>query len=198
MNRWGTFMIDAVHTVSEMAAIGFDLPSDTFTKLMKFGPHLLGPTGSDLGKDGKLGTVFASFHYDLNFLTIHGRSRFPGLFVWTRSGKKILVRVPPQCLLLQAGRQFEWITGGHVLAGFHEVVVSKETIAAVEKAKQEQRSLWRISSTLFGHIASDATLQPIGQFANAESNAKYPAIKAGDYVQEELKAIKLGGMAGMV
>lgn len=31
--------------------------------------------GSDLVAHGALGTVYAGFHYDLNFLTIHGRSR---------------------------------------------------------------------------------------------------------------------------
>jgi len=45
-------------------------------------------------------SLFA-WNTDLNFLTIHGRSRFPGLYVWTREGKKILVKVPPKCLLLQ-------------------------------------------------------------------------------------------------
>lgn len=33
------------------------------------------PAGSDLSAHGALGTVYAGFHYDLNFLTIHGRSR---------------------------------------------------------------------------------------------------------------------------
>lgn len=29
--------------------------------------------------------------------------------------------VPDGCLLVQAGKQLERLTGGHVLAGFHEV-----------------------------------------------------------------------------
>lgn len=45
------------------------------------------------------------------------------------------VRVPKDCLLLQAGKQFEWLTGGHVMAGFHEVVVAEDTLAAVERRK---------------------------------------------------------------
>lgn len=48
----------------------------------------------------------------------------------------------------------EWLTGGEILAGFHEVIVTPETLKAVEKAKAEGRSLWRVSSTLFSHIAS--------------------------------------------
>jgi hypothetical protein len=82
-----------------MSAIGMGLDADIFTSRMKGGPHLLAPTGSDLNKYG-MGTAFASFHYDLNFLTIHGRSRFPGLYVWLRNWKKIMVKMPPGCLLL--------------------------------------------------------------------------------------------------
>jgi hypothetical protein len=56
--------------------------------MMQYGPHLLAPTGSDLHTEqyGKLGTVLAGYHYDLNFLTIHGKSRFPGLNIWLRDG----------------------------------------------------------------------------------------------------------------
>jgi len=192
MNTWGKLMLDAIHTVSELVAIGFGLEKDTFTSLMKYGPHLLAPTGSDLGKWNDLGTVFASYHYDLNFLTIHGKSRFPGLFVWTREGKRVSVKVPENCLLIQAGKQAEWLTGGEILAGFHEVVVTADTLKAVEKAKEEKRSLWRVSSTLFGHIASDNVLQPLGRFSTEETLKKYPPTKAGTQVQKELDAIKLG------
>jgi len=194
MDTWGNLMLGAITTLSEMSAIGFDFSVDTFTKLMKYGPHLLAPTGGDLGhhKYGQLGTVFANYHYDLNFLTIHGRSRFPGLFIWTREGKRYPVKVPQGCLLVQAGKQFEWLTGGFVLAGFHEVIVSNDTLSAVQKARQEKRSLWRVSSTLFSHIASDNILEPLGQFSTEESRKKYPAIKTGDQVQQELAMIKLG------
>lgn len=191
MNRWGSLILESVHTVSAMAALGFGLPEDTFTARMKFAPHLLAPTASNLGKYNNLGTVFAAYHYDLNFLTIHGRSRFPGLFVWTRNGRKMQVRVPPRCLLLQAGKQFEWLTGGEVLAGFHEVIVVPDTLKAFEKAKAEKRSTWRISSTLFSHIASDQVLEPLAHFSNAEALAKYPPTKAGVQVRQELEAIAL-------
>mmetsp|Transcript_32537 Transcript_32537/g.52426 ORF Transcript_32537/g.52426 Transcript_32537/m.52426 type:complete len:378 (-) Transcript_32537:81-1214(-) len=191
MDRWGNLMMNTVRTVSQMAAEGFGLERDTFTKLMDKGPHLLAPTGSDLSKYNKKDTAFASYHYDLNFLTIHGRSRFPGLFVWTRENKRTPVSMPKGCLLLQAGKQFEWLTGGFVLAGFHEVVVADSTIKAKERAEKEGRSTWRVSSTLFAHIASDNTLEPIGKFSE-ESNAKnYPATKAGQQVSDELAAIKL-------
>jgi isopenicillin N synthase-like dioxygenase len=192
MNMWGGKMLSAIHTVSEMAAVGFGLEQDAFSKLQAYGPHLLAPTGSNLKTNGAKGTVFASYHYDLNFLTIHGKSRYPGLSVWTRDGSRQVARMPAGCLLLQAGKQFEILTGGHVLCGFHEVAVSDATVAAIGKAKEAKRSLWRVSSTLFGHIASDNVLQPLGCFATKEANKLYPPIKAGDQVQRELNAIKLG------
>lgn len=71
-----------------MAAIGLGLTKDSFTSRMKGGAHVLAPTGSDLKKN-KIGAVLAGFHYDIAFLTIHGKSRYPGLYVWTRDNKKI-------------------------------------------------------------------------------------------------------------
>ena len=43
-------------------------------------------------------------------------------------------------------------------------------------------SLWRISSTLFGHIQSDEILQPLPCFVNEDSHDRYPPILAGDQV----------------
>ncbi len=94
-------------------------------------PHLLAPTASDLNKYGKQDTILAGFHTDLNFLTIHGRSRFPGLNIWARNtGKRIPVRFPAtgRYLLVQAGKQLEHLTGGLIKAGFHEVVVNEATL----------------------------------------------------------------------
>jgi isopenicillin N synthase-like dioxygenase len=189
MNRWASLMLGACTTVAEMIAVGMEMPQNTFSKMMKYGPHLLAPTGSDLNKYNKLETVFAGFHYDLNFLTIHGKSRYPGLYIWLRNGTKIPVRVPDGCLLLQAGKQIEWLTGGYITAGFHEVVVNEDTLKAVEKAKAEGRPLWRVSSTLFSHIASDETLYPVKK--EWQNDEKYPAIKTGNQVNQELQSINL-------
>jgi len=78
---------------------------------MHLGPHLLAPTGSDLAQYNEEGTIFAGWHTDLNLLTIHGKSNFPGLSIWTREGSKMSVKVPDGCLLVQAGKQIEYLTG---------------------------------------------------------------------------------------
>ncbi|XP_021735820.1 uncharacterized protein LOC110702420 [Chenopodium quinoa] len=193
MDSWGLKMISAIEVVAEMAAIGFGLPKDAFTSLMKQGPHLLAPTGSDLHHHGQEGTVFAGYHYDLNFLTIHGRSRFPGLNIWLRNGEKVEVKVPVGCLLIQTGKQIEWLTGGECIAGMHEVVVTKRTLEAIRLASEQRCSLWRVSSTLFAHVASDAVLKPLGHFANSALASMYPPMCAGEFVEKELAVINLKG-----
>ncbi|CAA3032359.1 Iron ascorbate family oxidoreductase [Olea europaea subsp. europaea] len=196
MNSWGHKMISAIEAVAEMAAIGFGLQKDAFTSLMKQGPHLLGPTGSDLRHHGQVGTVFAGYHYDLNFLTIHGRSRFPGLNIWLRNGQKMEVKVPLGCLLIQTGKQIEWLTAGDCIAGMHEVVVTNRTIDAIKLATAQNRSLWRVSSTLFAHIASDAVLKPLGHFEESPLACNYPPMCAGEFVEQELAVINLKGSNG--
>lgn len=99
MNKWGTKLLQAVYTVAEMAAVGMGVQKDVFTRRMEGGAHLLAPTGSDLKKND-VGTIFAGFHYDISFMTIHGKSRYPGLYVWTRDWKKKAVKIPQGCLLI--------------------------------------------------------------------------------------------------
>ena len=85
-------------------------------------------------------------------------------------------------MVCQAGKQFEILTGGHVQAGFHEVVVAPATISVIEKKKEAGESLWRVSSTLFSHIMSDQILQPLEQYATEEAMSKYPPVHAGQQV----------------
>jgi len=59
------------------------------------------------------------------------------------------------------------------------------------KLTYPDRPNWRISSTLFYHINSDVILKPLGQFETEEINLKYPAMTAGQQVQNELQMLKL-------
>ena len=74
---------------------------------------------------------------------------------------------------------------------FAQVVCTDATCAAVERARAEGRPLWRVSSTVFAHVASDEVLQPLGAFVGAPSAANYPPTPAGLQVQRELEAIQL-------
>jgi len=209
MEKWGKSMKDAVSDLAEMVAIGLDLPPEVFREAGKYGPHILAPTASDLVKYGAKDTILAGFHTDLNFLTIHGRSRYPGLHIWARNtGKRIPVRMPEgNYLLVQAGKQLEHLTGGLIKAGFHEVVVNERTIETIKQRKVEfpDRPLIRISSTFFWHLSSDYDLAPVPSLLERaralkaerlklgvnEEETVYQPMKVGRQVQNELKHIAL-------
>ena len=198
MDTWGNLMLGTIKTVSEMVALGLGLDKAVFTQRMQYGPHLLAPTGTDLEKHGEVGNVFAGFHNDLNFLTVHGKSRFPGLFIWLRNGKKVPVRIPEGCLLLQAGKQMEWLTGGVIQAGYHEVVCTEDTVKARDAARAAGRSTWRVSSTVFSQLASDEVLRVLDEFLAGKSDEektmvreRYPTMAVGKFVEDELRCINL-------
>lgn len=188
---WGEGMLRTILTVSEMAAIGFGLPPDTFMQRMDRAPHLLAPTGSDLVRFGDPATVLAGIHDDLNFLSGHAQSNYPGLFAWTRDHHRFPVRVPEGCLLMQAGQQFEHLTGGRVLSGLHEVVVTEEVCQRAILDQQDGPTPWRVSSTLFGHITSDEVLEVLHPFITDGAVERYPRMDAGEQVLREIRAIEL-------
>lgn len=194
MDGWGYKLLNALYSTAEMLALGLDLPRHSLREKMTLGPHLLAPTGSDLTEinEQSVGHTLAGYHYDLNMLTIHGRARYPGLYVWTRNGNRVPVIVPEGFLLVQSGIQLEYLTAGSILRGMHEVVVSEETVrAANESRSRKSSSMWRVSSTLFGHVRSDAFLSPLGHFANLPNALKYSGVRAGEQVAEELRALEL-------
>ena len=75
--------------------------------------------------------------------------------------------------------------------GMHEVVVLPSTVEAAKRQEALGRPAWRISSTLFAHVASAKTLQPLGPYATPKAMAAFPPITAGDQVVEVLQKINL-------
>jgi len=208
LEKWGKFMKQAIEDLAQMTALGLSLDRSAFTEAAKYGPHLLAPTASDLRKYGAKDTILAGFHTDLNFLTIHGRSRYPGLNIWARNtGNRIPVVFPKEgkFLLVQAGKQLEHITGGLIKAGYHEVVVNDATLATManRSVAYPDRPQIRISSTFFYHLSSDYDLSPIPQLSEkapvyarglldpTADQPVYEAMKVGHQVQNELQHIAL-------
>jgi len=191
MDNWGNKMLNTIKDIVYIMEIGLNLKYNTLSKLLHNGPHLLAPTGSNFNKYNKLNTVLAGYHYDISLLTIHGKSRFPGLYIWLNNGKKLLVQIPDGCLLVQAGKTLEYLTGGYIQAGFHEVIICKETIDKIKEKKEKKESLWRVSSTLFSHIASDVIIEPLKQFRTDNNIEIYKPMYSGNFIKDELKKIKL-------
>lgn len=193
MNRWGNNLLDVVFKVTEIIEKGLVLEHGELTNRLNGGHHLLAPTGVDVLNNSNLNTVYASYHKDISFFTIHGKSRFPGLYVWLRNGKKMKVKIPDGCLLLQVGEQLEWLTGGYFLSGYHEVICDQSTLESLKKAQHNGKSTWRVSSTLFSHVDKNKFLEPLSHKYTIDTNVQklYKKITAGEYIKNELSKIKL-------
>lgn len=89
-----------------------------------------------------------------------------------------MVDIPAGHLLVQAGKQLEWLTGGHIKAGFHEVIHND----LVEKKKQEVvksgKWPWRVASVIFCQVEGNLSIKPLPPFRNQESNSLYPDVTA--------------------
>jgi isopenicillin N synthase-like dioxygenase len=193
MDKWGQSMKNAVADLTDMIEIGLDLPPGTFKEAGQYGAHVLIPNSTDLVKYGQKDTVLTRTHADVNFLTIHGRSRYPGLDIWLRNTghwQKIGVEIPPgNNLFVQAGKQLEHFTGGLIKALWHEVVVNDKTLAAIERRKVEfpDRPLSRISSTFFWHLSPDYDLVPIAALKDKADILRARNLEAGlDEGDEEI------------
>lgn len=96
---------------------------------------------------------------------------------------------------------FESLTGGYILAGFHEVIYTQAAKDKLEEVKHEmettgkKRVLWRISSTMFGHLRYNVDISPLpemNEFYNGdEAKAQYLPMTAHEKLVEELKACNL-------
>ncbi len=194
MDGWGWKLMRAALAVAELLAIGLGLEKDAFTELMQGGAHLLAPTGTDMERyAGEVGRTLAGYHYDISMLSLHGRARYPGLYIWTAEGKRLPVVMPEGTLLVQSGIQIEYLTAGRVKRGMHEVVVSEEGARAARCAVAEGRSKWRVSSTFFAHVHSDMSLKPL--ICNGGMEKEYPDVKAGKLVADELRELELASDA---
>ncbi len=191
INNMGDSFLKILDILCEMISTECGLEKGYLANLCKYGSHLIAPTFSDLEKYGELKTVLAGFHNDISFLTIHGKSRYPALNIWTRDEKKIRVKVPDGHFLVQSGLQIEYLTGKYIIAGLHEVVVEQDTIDMRDKLKDEGKSSVRVSSTFFSHINSDKYLEILPKFRNEENILKYPKIQEGDWLRKELEKISL-------
>jgi hypothetical protein len=85
MNSWGESLKRCNFTVAEMLALGCGLEINAFTDKIKKGDYYLSPTGIDLLKTAP-GQVLTGFHHDYDFFTVHGRSRYDGLYAWLTTG----------------------------------------------------------------------------------------------------------------
>ena len=186
-DEWSSSMVETLFSVSQLLAIGLGLEQNAFLDKMLRGAHILGPTGSDIEKFD-VDTILAGFHYDFCMLTIHGKSNYPGLYIWLRDGTRLPVVLEDGYLLIQSGLELEIFTGGLIKAGMHEVLVTEKAKEILEERKKLNISnaQWRVSSTVFGHVEHDCIIEPLGHFGTEENLKNYPPITGLELMKREL------------
>ena len=118
MESWGKQMLNTNLTICEMTAIAMGLQKDAITKTFINGSNYISPPACDLNKN-KQGDVITGFHRDFGLITTHTPTRFEGMSAWLLTGEKVAIKVPENHVLVQGGKQLEWMTGGYLKAGFH-------------------------------------------------------------------------------
>ena len=87
------------------------------------------------------------------------------------------------------------------MAGYHEVMYTDATKVVVDRKLEENKNgasniMWRISSTLFGHLRYNVDLEPLAELKHLHNQenmdaGKYKKMTAHDKLMEELAAISL-------
>ncbi|CAD8121029.1 unnamed protein product [Paramecium sonneborni] len=183
MNNWQFQLLRTTEQVLEILSLAFEEEKEFFYNNMNKATHLLSPIGCDLQKH-QINTRFSGYHYDLNFITVHTKSRFPGLFVWLPNGKRVELRIPEKTILFQPGKLFEFMTGGIYKAGYHEALLTEE--AKKESIKLNKK--WRVTSTIFIMLNDNTILQPMNYFKNLNIQ-KYEAISVKEQFKKELNKL---------
>lgn len=197
-NHWGQALTQSIETIARMLAVSYGLPENAFSRLLEGATHILAPNGIRLDlKEIIEGLILNQFHYDLNFGTAHGASSAPGLRIWF--GNEVMtVRVPKGLLLFQAGKQLEWMTGGQIKAGYHEVVVLPETLEARDRLIAAGLPPVRSGTTLFGEGAwrrmlavHEYFLRGLSPFERQQILGMYPSVPVSYQALGELYQVGL-------
>ena len=125
--------------------------------MIEHGSNYLSPPGVDLSKS-KRGSVITGFHRDFGLITAQAKTRFPGLMAWLLTGEKVDINIPDEHLLIQGGKQLEWLSGGYLKAGFHEVIHTSAVESQVKHNLKAGKSTWRVVSSLFSYVKGDRSL----------------------------------------
>jgi isopenicillin N synthase-like dioxygenase len=160
---WGRELLQTNITVCEMTAIALGLERDAISKTIANGANYLSPPGMDLSKS-KIGDVITGFHRDFGLITAHAPTRFEGMYAWLLTGEKVSVAIPENHLLIQGGKQLEWLTGGYLKAGFHEVIHNRKVENQVKENLKSGRSNWRVVNGLFSYVQGNLRLKPFAPF----------------------------------
>lgn len=183
-------------TLLEAIARGLGLGSDVLTKTTHGGPHVTRALKylelNQAQCDG--GILWGEEHTDFNLLTLLPGGRFydqhntqisspdgeAGLYLRTRSGRKVRGGAPKGAIVIQVGQQLEILTGGKLLATPHVVTAPR------------QPGFTRCSAAHFVHMHAHEMVRPLPEFATHDAVTSYaPPVLSGTYGLKTLVDIGL-------
>ena len=156
MEKTGDAVLDALSL-----SMGLE-EKDSIKKFTKYGDHYTQNLCTLNIHEKPVGNVISKLHFDRELLTVHTRSNYPCLILYTTEEKsrRIVAKPPPGSLCVQAGLQLEWLTGGYFASGFHEVIVTEEAKEKAIESVKNGGDGHRISQTTFIRCENETMVGP--------------------------------------
>ncbi len=151
------------------AAMGDD--SDTIVRVIYYPPTVGAPPGA----------VRSAAHEDINLITLLSGATAEGLELRRRDGTWMPIHVSFDHIVVDSGDMLQSVTNGLFKSTTHRVVNPRDA------------SSERFSMPCFIHPRKDVDLTPIPTaIARTGGTARYPAVSAGEYLDQRLREIGLG------
>lgn len=171
LNETGRLLLQAL-------APQLELPEHWFGDKVEHGTSLLRvlhyPPVAD---DTPAGAVRSAAHEDINFITILVAAKGAGLQLLDRDGTWLPVETEPRNLIVDSGDMLQRLTNGVIPSTTHRVV------------NPEGPNVSRYSMPFFMHPTLETSLEALPSCLG--DGAKWPAITAGAFLDERLRAIGL-------
>ena len=163
-------------------ATGIGAHANFFDTMLRHGSHLTRainyPPMSEAPNSGKDGHVWAEEHGDINLITALPRATSRGLQVRV-DGRWVDATAPDGYVIINTGIMLERLTNGLIPVGWHRVLADPS----------EPRG--RLSVVQFCHPTPWTILSPVPSTISADHPCSFPAMSAGDCLDQVLWEINL-------
>jgi len=171
-------LFDLQRRFLRVVAMGLGCHEEYFEAMLKDGPTLTRAIRyPPMAQAPEQGHVWAGEHGDINLVTALPRPTARGLQVRV-DGEWCDAAAPEGCAILNTGLMLERLTNGRIPAGIHRVVAG------------DQRGE-RLSVVQFCHPTPGTVLAPLPSCVDDEHPLRFPAITAGEWLDQVLYEINL-------
>lgn len=171
LQQTGSLLLEALEP-------GLAVPRGFFAKMVAQGNSVLRLIHYPPVPEGiAAGSLRSAPHEDINLLTLLVAAQGPGLQLLDRDGQWLAVEAGPDALIVDSGDMLARLTNDVIPATTHRVV------------NPTGANLSRYSIPFFMHPDSDVMLGCLPSCVG--DGAKYPPVRAGQFLEERLRAIGL-------